>query len=439
MYRIQNLFVMPRQAKQKTNKNKPITINSIDCASALTAYVIYSLVGITFKTTKNNDQINLMFKQIQTQIKQDHLPCTFNLSDYSIQSLYHNRGLGRRGSRECARNIYENICDNHSLFMKFKHTFSILDQKVKFMNLKGMVGLKTFESSHTTCIMCDQELKRITKNCGSICVSYGQLEGAQPGISYQKKCKGCNIKYFYGKYITKNTTFYEPLKQLEYFELTPYTYMRKDIFITLKFHLFQTSRGFENYVDQFNLMHHESMDAIAERLKEIGQTLGIRTGQTDPVLEPNRMIEAFFLYTLLDSLQSEKVHIQLTNAERNKILKNKNERIELHRQNSQSQSDFDQSISNVDLFEYWFDKYTDMIKQIDSKILNHVPVNKITGEILIGHFICMMDGNAKNIRKICGYTEEDQLRGIFIVLNFSNRFVKNLVIIILKFIIYIHI
>ena len=54
---------------------------------------------------------------------------------------------------------------------------------------------------------------------------------------------------------------------------------------------------------------------------------------------------------------------------------------------------------------------------MDSEILNKVPVHKETGEPFIGHFIAMMDGNAKGVRSVCSYFEDDTFNGMSITLS----------------------
>lgn len=438
--------IKQRKKKIHVRSKKKSKMIEIAGSAALTAYTFYCLIGSTFRDPKNKETIDSNFDKMQKNIEKNYLKFNFNLSKSEIKLLYNPRPLGREKNLKCARNIYENICINKQLFAKFRQIFSRMDNKQQLIDLDNMIGLKTFESKHVHCIQCENELERKSRDGGSICISYGQLEGAQVGISYRKKCKECNITYLYGQYETESDVIYERLQGLDYFELSPYTYIKKDMFTILKFKLFESANAFENYVNEYNLTHVDSMDVQEERLECLQQTLGRRVNQTIPLLLPNRIREAFYIYTLRETVEC-KVKIRMmkiTKHAMDMVLKKKKERILLARKlnklisDSESMSEstsqsISQSISettsqsisesetlstlkisfsNTDLFEFWYREYIDEINIIDSEILNFVPVKN--GEIMPFHFICMMDGNSKNIRDICGYSEEDQLQGIYI-------------------------
>lgn len=411
---------------------------TVAVSAAVTAYIVYCCVGKTLQTTTQNKKINSLFQDVEEDVKKKIMNGTIDMPDtFNFTLLYHNREKSVSENRKSARNIYYNICDNSQVFIQFQNTFSILDKKIDFINLEKLIGLKTFESNYTHCIRCGETITRQMKNGGKVCVSYGHLEGPQVGISYIKRCKDCQITYFYGKIVTQNMTKRMNLENLDYFELTPYTYFKKDIFTMTIFHLFENARGFEKFVQFFNLMHKNQIQKLKEKLSNQSRKLGKRQHQLTPHLESNRLIEAFHLYTLQVELESKcSLNLQITKTEYDELLKKKENRIALQRSLSkslsQSQSSSQSSnksnthigtsrsrVTNVDLFDFWYNKHEQDIKCIDSEILNLVPVHKETGEILIGHFISMMDGNAKNIRFTCGYPVEDQVQGILFSFPFS--------------------
>ena len=412
-------------------KDKSITV---DVSAAITAYIVFSCANKTLKCTQQNKKINELFEEVEEKVKKQIMNGTMDMPDtFNVSLLYNNREKSVSENRKSARNIYYNICENHQLYIQFQNTFSSLDQKIDFMDLGKLIGLKTFESNYNHCERCGEKLKRQMKYGGKVCVSYGQLEGPQVGISYLKTCKHCKINYHYGKIQTEHMTKRMKLKDLDYFELSSYTYFKKDMFTMTNFHLFENARGFEKFVQYYNLMHNEQIQKLKKKLSNQTRGLGKRIDQLTPHLESNRLVEAFYLYTLQEELESNcSLTLKITTTECNEILKQKENRIGLQRSLSQSLSQSSsqslsqsssqktnthtgtcgQRVTNTDLFDFWYNKHQNHIKCIDSEILNLVPVHKQTRQILIGHFISMMDGNAKNIRFTCGYPVEDQIQGI---------------------------
>ena len=415
-----------------SNSNKKFI--TVDVSAAITAYIVFCSANRTLQGTQQNKKINQLFEEIEEKIKKQIMNGTIDMPDtFNVKLLYNNREKSASQNRKSARNIYYNICDNHQLYLQFHNTFSSLDKKIDFINLDKLIGLKTFESNYNHCIRCNKQLKRQMKYGGKVCISYGHLEGPQVGISYIKNCDNCKITYHYGKIETPNMTQRMNLKDLDYFELSSYTYFKKDMFIMTIFHLFENARGFEKFVEYYNLMHEKQIQQLKKKLCNQTRGLGKRSDQLTPHLESNRWIEAFYLYTLQNELESNCcLTLQITKAEYNEILKQNENRIGLHRSLSKSLSQSStqsssqsssqkkkthigtcrQRVTNADLVDFWYNKHQDDIKSIDSEILNFVPVHKESGEIFIRHFITMMDGNAKNIRFTCGYPEEDQIQGI---------------------------
>ena len=417
----------------KLDKHKQVVINLF---AAITAFIVFELGNVTINETRNNALINDLFDKLEKQVKQKILECEIKIPpEFELKVLFNPRIKNRKSkmkNQKLARNIYYNLCQNENLYQKFKNTFSCLNNQLQFIDLKHMLGLKTFECSYKDCIRCNCSLRRYTKNKGNICIAYANLDGPQVGISYMKKCENCKIKYYYGRIEFQNLKQRISLKELEYFELSNYTYIKKDLLRSTEFHLFELAKGFEKKVNAYNFDHQHNIKQTAAKLKFNQETLGKRQSH-DAALESNRLIEAFYLFTLQNELETEcNVTLCISKIDEERLIKQKQERIQLHRksssvlssqssqnsglsQASQNKTIGDQEIGHLaskDYFDYWYVKHKQDIESIDSGIMNLVPVKAETGEPCIGHFMTMMYGNAKNIRYVCSYFEDDAFKGM---------------------------
>ena len=394
-------------------------------SASLTAYMMHNLVGNSYQLRKKqqiNEKFDLMQNIIQQKITKSEQNVPENILKLKLEKLFQITGKSTTSVLPLPRNIYNNLCKYPDLKDKFDAMFSSKDIQLQFVDLNNGIGLKTFETHLTKCCYCDSKLIRITKNNGTICMSYCELEGPKIGISYKKKCSNtnCRMIYTYGEIITDEKIIKNQLYDLEYFELTQHTYFKKSIFNILQQYVLSGSGGIEKYVEWYNFKHQDAMDSISQHLEQIHQTLGKRT---TPQLCKNRMSEAFYLATLQQELENQLQHtIEISTTDRNKLIQDKISRINVHRssQNSESLSQNSDTSANKkkskltftpeDMFNFLYHKYEDEINNIDSEILSKVPVDS-ENQIYPGHFVCVIDGNAKNVRKICAYPEELRLRG----------------------------
>lgn len=441
--------ILKQQKMQNQNikyKNKATQVTEIskvyDLPTILTGYIIFELVGTTFLSRSNKQMINANFKTIEEKIKKQILIQSVTIPDIDLKLLYKetsnipnereknkknkksNKKINKNKALKTSRNIYENLCKNEKLQKQFRDIFSCLNQKTKFINIDKMLGIKSFEYPHEICTKCKtNKLKRMARYQGKICVSYGNLEGPQIGRSFLKKCTKCNITFSYGDMETPNSKKRHRLQDLDYFQLSPFTYFKKDIFRSTEFHLLEIARGFEKKVQLYNIDHQHTIKEIQDQLELNKELLGIRLS-TNCQLETNRLIDAFYLYTLQKELEEQcDITLSISKNEMLQIKKQKQQRINLHRKTSQTLSQSlsqeeqknigisDISIDHLDLFEFFYTKHQQDLSNIDHGILNSVPIDS-DGNVCIGHFSVMMDGNQKNIRACCAYHEEDVFQGM---------------------------
>ena len=406
----------------------------VSFSASLTAWMMHNFVGNSYQSRKNQ-QINEKFTQMQNKIQQNIIEGVHKLK---LEKLFQISGKSLQFMLPLARNIYNNLCKYPQLKEKFDSMFSLKDEQLQFIDLDIGIALQTFETQLKKCFSCDAKLIRITRNNGTICVSYGELQGPKVGISYKKKCSNanCGIIYTYGEIITKHKIIKNQLYNLEYFELTQHTYFKKSIFNIIKQYVLGGSGGIEKYVEWYNFKHSEKMTSISQHLQNIDQNLGKRIA---PLLCKNRMSEAFYLETLQEELESRlQLTLEIPLIMKKKLIKKKTDRIKIHRSLSQSSQTLSQNnnvlsqnssslsqnsetshnkkpkkmtLTPEDVFNYLYEKYEDQINNIDSEILSKVPVDS-ENRIYPGHFVCVIDGNAKNVRKICAYPEDLRLMGM---------------------------
>ena len=403
----------------------------VPLSSSLTAYMIHNLVGSSYLARKNHE-INKKFEEIQNKIKQNIIETVHKLK---LEKLFQISGKSTQFVLPLARNVYNNLCKYPDLNDKFDSMFSLKDKQLQFIDLNKGIGLQTFEIQLTECCSCNSALIRITRNNGSICVSYGELEGPKVGISYKKKCsnKNCGIIYTYGGMITNDKIIKKQLYNLEYFELSQHTYFKKSMFNIIQQYVLGGSGGIEKYVEWYNFKHQETIKLISQHLQKMQQNLGKRVTAE---LCKNRMSDAFYLATLQQELETElQLTVEIPLRIKEKLIEKKTSRINIHRSLSQNSETFSQNSETLsqnsdnnfikkpkkmtftpeDMFNYLYEKYEDQINNIDSEILSKVPIDP-ENKIYPGHFVCVVDGNAKNVRKICAYPEELRLRGISFLL-----------------------
>lgn len=406
--------------KRKLNKHKSISIQTdgfqVHLYSAITAYIVFEFMKTTLDTKRKKQIKEQMFSTVEEEVKSNIINSTITIPDQFLEKRY--------GDKASSRNIYLNICKHHELYHQLKNTFSCLHQKQEFINIKEMLGLISFKSEYTHCLECKDKLQLSDNNGGNICVSYG-LNGPEVGLSFEKKCKQCGAKYTYGNYETRYSKCRMKLKDLKYFELSKYTYFEKKLFKLVKYFLFEVHKGFEKYTGLYNEEHEEMITNTAKSLRK-KKTLNLgKRKSLKAILECNRLIEAFFLFTLQMELEVVNQRLMISKYKEDELITKKRDRIKLHRNNSsiisseqssqesKKSSDNDNfSLTPTELFEYWYEEHQQHINEMDSEILNHVPVHKETGEPFIGHFIAMMDGNAKTVRLVCSYFEEDTYKGM---------------------------
>lgn len=418
--------------KRKSKKKSAVANDEFNHSALLTAYIIWECSGSTYLTTTKKRCVKEIFKIMEEKVRKIDLISTLKIPNIKLEILHK---VSKRDQNKLdqvmktARNIYYNLCQNKSLQQQFKDIFSCLHRKTEFINLTNMLGMKSFESRHESCIKCSTQLTKVDRYKGKICVSYTLHHGPQIGRSFLKKCSKCNMIYSYGCTETINSKLRNKLKDLEYFESSPFTYFEKELFESTQFHLFENHRGFEKKVAGYNFDHRHTINAIKQRLELNGETLGVRLG-TNCKLETNRLIDAFYLYTLQKELEEQcNIQLSISKYEEKQLKNKKQERIDLHRKTSKTLSQSlsqeekkgigkaDTFLEHVDIFEYYYNKHQQNLKRIDSGIMNLVPVDS-EGEVCIGHFIVMMDGNAKNVRSCCSYHEEDAFQGMkFHVIN----------------------
>lgn len=386
----------------------------------------------TLNTKINNKAIDATFADVEEYVQKNIINNAFQIPTEFIEFKHKDRHNTSSKNNHCARNIYLNLCENDEFYKKLKNTFTCLHKKEELLNLKNILVLKTFESKRSHCIKCQTKLQRIEKYKGTVCISYGKTEGPQVGRSFIKKCPECDTRYSYGGYEDENSKVRESLKDLDYYELSPKTYFEKSLFKHLMHHLFILCKGFELYVESYNILHEETILKTKIQAEIQEKLLGSRQ-QSEPILQANRLIEAFYLFTLQNELEQHcNQSLIIERDVETQLVQEKKKRLALHRNCSKekssqelSQDSFEESsqgskrigkrkranLTNTDLFEYWYQKYEHLLDSIDDGTLNWVPVNKKTGKPYIGHFIGMMDGNSKNIRYVCSYFEDDQLEG----------------------------
>lgn len=401
----------------------------VPLSASLTAYMMHNLVGNSYQSRKNQ-QINEKFAEmrntIKSKISKSQQNITENVLQLKLEKLFQIKGKPITSVLPLPRNIYNNLCKYHELKEKLDAIFSLKDNQLQFIDLSNGIGLQIYETHLTKCCSCDSKLIRITRNNGTICVSYCELEGPIVGISYKKKCSNtnCGMIYTYGETITNDKIIKNQLYDLEYFELTQHTYFKKSIFNIIKQFVLSGSGGIEKYVELYNFKHQEAIKSISQHLEHMHQNLGKRiTAQ----LCTNRMSEAFYLATLQQELENQlQLTIEIPKTIKNKIIEKKISRINIHRssQNSETLSQNSDTSSKTndpkltftpdDMFNFLYEKYEDDINNIDSEILSKVPVDS-ENNVYPGHFVCVIDGNAKNVRKICAYPEDLRLRGMFFI------------------------
>ena len=405
----------------------------VPLSASLTAYMLYNLVGNSYQSRKSG-QINEKFAQIQNKIKYKISKLQQNIDEgvhkLKLEKLFQISGKPTKFVLPLPRNIYNNLCKYPELKKQFDSIFSLKDAELEFMDLDNGIALQTFETHLTNCCSCNSKLIRVTKNGGTISVSYGELEGPKVGISYKKKCSNtnCGITYTYGEITTNEKIIKNQLSNLEYYELTQHTYFKKSMFEIVQQYVLSGSGGIEKYVEWWNFKHRHAIKSISQQLQKLDQNLGKRI---TPQLCKNRMSDAFYLATLQQELENQlQLTLEIPLTMKQQIIEKKISRINIHRssQNSATSSQNSETLSQnssmsskkklkttvtpEDMFNFLYEKYEDDINNIDSEILSKVPIDS-KGKVYPGHFVCVIDGNAKNCRKICAYPEDLRVRGMF--------------------------
>lgn len=387
----------------------------VDYSSALAAFLLYKLVNKSFLFRKN-EQINLKFQQIQDKIQQN-VKANIIASKITIRLKYlFQRKECKVNVLKSPRNIYNNLCINEQLIQDFEWMFALKAKQLQFVDLNVHIGLQTFETALMHCNSCGTKLRRVTKNGGNICISYSEHDGPMVGISYKKECTNpnCKIIYNYGETITKQKMMRNELANLEYFQLSQFTYFKKDMFEYVQHYLLETCKGIESYVRWFNRKYRKKIEATSKHLQKMNQTLGKRMNKTKPELCKNRMNDAFYLATLqIDVEENFGDILEIPHSIKRKILINKQSRIDIHRssqENSTGNGKISKNLNAQDMFTYFAAKYEDKLDGIDCGMLNIVPINS-HGKVHPSHFITVIDGNSKNIRWLCGYPQDEMLKG----------------------------
>ena len=402
--------------KKSTKIKQKIATKKVELAQLQAALIIYKLANDTYYTNTNTDEINLIFKKILHKVSSKLGKQIIKISASYLLPLW--KGDEKKDETK-VRNIYYNICKNVNFLHELENIFSSLQNNTKFIDLYHGLAQRTFQSDISQCIACGSNVKRSDRNFGTICLAFCSITGCEVGISYQKKCtnKNCKSIYSYGQCEINGKLIRNSLTNLDFYELSKYTYFKKKLFPHLEHWLYRIHKGMECYSDDHNFRFEEHNEEIQKRLKELGQFLGRRDKIQSPILETNRLVEAYYLFSLQEELKSELgIDLELSIEEQKKILEEKEERIELHRkaaklsQQNNNNSQKSVSIDNTDKFKFWFQKYFGKLEKIDSEILNYVPVKD--GKVMTGHWISMMDGNMKNLRTICGYSTHDTFQGI---------------------------
>ena len=380
-------------------------------SSCLAAYMMFMFAQETYYKRRSSDYIN-KFKEFESKISQT-IPdghCMLKLK--KLDDNYSS-----------ALNIYKNICKNSDLFLQLDSLFGHMKYQIDFIDLEKGIGLMIFESKETHCGVCKKELLPKMRNNGTKCVVYTVKDGPKPAISYQKTCSRCGGNYQYGQYKDIHKTMIRTkLDELDYFQLTPYTYIEKRVFDHLAYWLLNCCNGIEKFSKYYNLSHENIIDEIEQKLVELDQKVGKRKNTT---LCNNRLHEAYFYYTLQIFLEKNlNITVQITKDEINIIKKNKEERIKVHRE-LQEQLGYDVGkreidICPIDIFNFLYDKYETQINEFDDEILKYVPIKN--GVVLAGHFSIMIDGNVQSVRFCCGYPEWLVRRGMIGIIYFIYMF-----------------
>ena len=181
--------------------------------------------------------------------------------------------------------------------INFKTT---IKENIVLQDKEIRLGEKTFMYSGTQCIHCNNSLKinaifgpgkQSQARKGRIAIAYS--DHAPPTIctSYIKKCENCNISYSYG--IIRNKTSGHimrlNLKERDYFEVSPETYIHKNLFTYMTASVIQGSQSIENFVHAQNQRWETEKTRILLQTDQLG-----RRSVLD--LDYNRVIHSFYMY-----------------------------------------------------------------------------------------------------------------------------------------------
>lgn len=310
--------------------------------------------------------------------------------------------------------------------VNFMHT---IENNIILKDNSIRLGELTFQYNGDKCMNCNEELERSNISFGTsanaehrkgkIAVAYPDVGPPKICVSYIKQCDKCNIMYSYGIKRNIETGYIErlPLNDKDYFEVTTYTYIHKQLFKSITDHVFGSAIPLCEYVDLYNKRFCDYIDNIYQQSPSIGKRQG-------PIsLNYNRVKDSFWMYCLQRYVQEYiNKNISLTKKERKEIIKQKNMITAILRDpNSNKNSDDNDSptknkntkeasfennmsLSSKEEFQFLWRKYRDELEEAKVPCIDKVPVKKDKkGDIFYhpGHFIGYGDGNEGSKRWSC--------------------------------------
>ena len=298
------------------------------------------------------------------------------------------------------------------------------------------LGEKTFMYAGTQCIKCDNSLK-INANFGTgqqsqtrkgrIAIAYS--DHAPPTIctSYIKKCENCDISYSYGIIRNKKSGHIMRLnlRERDYFEVSPETYIHKNLFTYMTASVIGGSQSIENFVHAQNQRWEIEKEIILLQTDQLGRRDTLN-------LDYNRVIHSFYMYHLQRYLKEYiGKDISLSKDDLNAIQKRKKSKPRHKKQSGTSNNASNKNVSSTNTsnnialapnvtstenddetkliksmtlcgseeFKFLWHKYKNEITNGPIPYIENVPIKD--NDYHHGHLIVYGDGNQKIKRWRC--------------------------------------
>ena len=307
-----------RRKTNKTINSKRQTELSIKQSTKVTLAYIYAAITVyTIRTTKTLDNTNrnelnfvrLLLKKYY-EIFNENLIYNYELK-YKLSSDF--RKLAPTDDVHGAKclDVLRKITQDYEYRKKIKYQTSYhmtIKDNIQLTNSDMRLAVHIFDCPYSKCTECNKNLSltygksnKISQQSrkGKIAIAFTGNSPPEISMSYEKKCKKCNIIYTYGiqKNINTGTISRLPLKDRNWFEVTTETYILIKWLEDITYNIFHTATSLQQTVDTHNNKYKDSINRILEQANKLGK-------RSDIHLNYNRLTSSFYIYNLQRYLQT---------------------------------------------------------------------------------------------------------------------------------------